>query len=540
MPDKVTISHRGARYEIGRGKRYYGVWVAGAPQSDPIDRWPETPEGWAQAWTRFTAMETPGTITPVSQPGFSLAGLGLSRLGRGRSGDAGGPGGPGTSGPGRLARVGLRVIAAGLLALGVVLSIVGLFPDYFTGASLASSSDQLIAHLFYLVGWAVSAVLIGLGGRRTRLGALIGTGLSVVTLGLFVTDLGEGAGTGAGMILSVIGWIACAAGAGLALAARPQAAPAPGTVTVDGTSSGDDAAGPADTVLPADTALPGDPALPGDTITDDGTVTGDTLSFGAGTATDTISLGSPAPAAPAAPAGPPAASSPHDRAAAPLGGPVRPRAEHVGPLVLLGIAAIGAIVSFAAPWDSYTLQSAAGTQTTTLGNAFSGPGLEITGNVLVMIAVIATAVLAALWRPARQGAALLTGAIVAMLAQAISALIQAAQPVNPWVFDISPAQAAAAGLSITSGVTPIFWVYCVFIIALIVSAAWLLTEPARPAPAAPVVASPWTGSIPPIPMPPSAGTDSNSGTGTDSETAADTDHSPGDGRPEGNTESSYA
>src|SRR6202012_482256 len=110
------ISHRGARYEIGRGKRYSGVWVAGAPQSDPIDRWPETPEGWAQAWTRFTAMETPGTITPVSQPGFSLSGLGLSRLGRGRSGDAG------ASGPGSRAKVGLRVIAAGLLALGVILS----------------------------------------------------------------------------------------------------------------------------------------------------------------------------------------------------------------------------------------------------------------------------------------------------------------------------------------------------------------------------------------------------------------------------------
>jgi hypothetical protein len=522
VPDKVTISHRGARYEIGRGKRYYGVWVAGAPQSDPIDRWPETPEGWAQAWTRFSAMETPGTITPVSQPGFSLSALGLSRLGRGRSGDAG------ASGPGRRAKAGLRVIAAGLLALGVIVSIAGLFPDYFTGQSLASSSDQLIAHLFYLAGWAVSAVLIVLGGRKTRLGALIGTGLSAVTLGLFVTDLGQGAGTGTGMILSIIGWVACAAGAGLALAARPLAAPATDTVPAGGTSP------------EADTVLPGDSALPGDTVT------GDTLSFGAGTATDTISLGSPAAPADPQPAGvsgnwvTPAASTPDDRATAPLGGPVRPRTEHVGPLVLLVIAAIGTIVSFAAPWDSYTLQSAAGTQTTTLGNAFTGSGLEITGNVLVMVAVIAMAVLAALWRPARQGAALLTGAIVAMLAQAISALIQAAQPVNPEMFGISPAQASAAGLSVTSGVTPIFWVYCVFIIALIVSAAWLLTEPARPAPAAPVVPSPWTGSIPPLtPMSPHQGTDGNSGTGTDSETA-DTDESHGDGRPEGNTESSYA
>ena len=71
VPDKVTISHRGAKYEIGRGKRFYGIWVSGAPTSDPIDRWPETREGWEQAWARFVALETletPPSITAVEQP----------------------------------------------------------------------------------------------------------------------------------------------------------------------------------------------------------------------------------------------------------------------------------------------------------------------------------------------------------------------------------------------------------------------------------------------------------------------------------------
>ena len=61
VPEKVTISYRGAKYELGRGKRYYGIWVAGATASDPVDRWPETREGWTQAWARYTAIETPGT-----------------------------------------------------------------------------------------------------------------------------------------------------------------------------------------------------------------------------------------------------------------------------------------------------------------------------------------------------------------------------------------------------------------------------------------------------------------------------------------------
>src|SRR6202020_814079 len=65
VPEKAIISHRGEKYEIGRGKRFYGIWAAGAPYDAPVDRWPETRDGWGQAWMRFAAIEVPGTITAV-------------------------------------------------------------------------------------------------------------------------------------------------------------------------------------------------------------------------------------------------------------------------------------------------------------------------------------------------------------------------------------------------------------------------------------------------------------------------------------------
>ena len=57
MPEKAVISHRGEKYEIGRGKRFYGIWVVGAPYDAPVDRWPENRDGWQQAWARFTTIQ---------------------------------------------------------------------------------------------------------------------------------------------------------------------------------------------------------------------------------------------------------------------------------------------------------------------------------------------------------------------------------------------------------------------------------------------------------------------------------------------------
>jgi hypothetical protein len=429
VPEKAIISHRGEKYEIGRGKRFYGIWVVGAPYDAPVDRWPETRDGWEQAWTRFAAVEVPGTIAAVPTQRSGLGTMLKSRRATeagadAAGGSAGGVTAAAASGVAAAARRGgtALLVGEGLLVLGVVLGLVGLFPDYAGGQSLLSQGDQVVPHLCYVIAWAISAGPIALSvsrPRAARLGALFALGLSAVTLGLFVSDIGEvvsgGASLGTGLIVSLLGWAACTAGAAIALVASCR-----------------------------DT----DPAKPG----------------------------------PAGQTG---------SARADCGWPAKPSRSHLGPLALLVLAGIGTAAAFAAAWDSYTVaQAALGTvKTIQEGNAFSNPGLVIAGNVAVMVAVVLVAVLAALWRPARQGALLLAGAIIPLAAQAVSALIQINQPPYSF-FGLTQAQAAQDGVTISSGVTPIFWVYCVFVISLVISCAWLLTAPGRPA----VPASPWTPS----------------------------------------------
>jgi len=360
---KVTISHRGARYEIGRGEHFYGIWTAGAPEarSQPFEWWPDTREGWSAAWQRFTAIEAPGTIVPVSRPG--------------------GPA-PSTSN---------TVLAAALLAVGVVCGVAGLFPSYVAGASLAQQAPELVPHVIYLAAWSASAVLILLGGDRLRLGALLGLGTSIVTFGLFFADAGTvisgGAHLmGAGLLLGLVGWLACAAGSAVAFALRSAGAPG------------------------------------------------------------------------------------------------RPNSSEMGFVVVLILAALGAAIAFAPSWDSYVLRTAAGaTQSLTAGNAFANPGPVIIGDVAVMVALVAVAIAAALWRPVRQGAVLLAGAIVPMAAQAISALVEVGEGATPAQFGISSAQAAQSGLTIDSGLTPAFWIYCGFVVALIAACGWMLTASRRSA-----------------------------------------------------------
>ena len=413
MPEKAVISHRGEKYEIGRGKRFYGIWVIGAPYEAPVDRWPENHDGWQQAWARYAAMEEPGTITAVTRP---RAGLRIGPRPRPGAQEEGGDRliGKSDSLIGRAAASAspghgtALLLGEGLLVLGVVLGLVGLFPNYEGGQSLLSQWDEVIPHLCYVIGWAVSAALIALSVARpsnaAKYGALFALGLSVVTFGMFLGDLGYlGSGTslGSGLVITLLGWLACTVGAALALRANA--------------------------------GKPGEPSRP-----------------------------------------------------------ARPTRGHAGPLALLVLAGIGTAAAFVPSWDQYVLTSATeGTaQRITAGNAFSNPGLTIAGNVIVMIAVIGLTALAALWRPPRHGALLLAGAIVPLAAQAVSALIQVSQPATPAMFGLSASQASELGLTITTGLTGIFWVYFVFVISLLVSCAWLFTEPGRPLmPGIP--ASPW-------------------------------------------------
>jgi hypothetical protein len=407
VPDKAVISHRGEKYEIGRGKRFYGIWVVGAPYDAPVDRWPENRDGWQQAWARFASIEEPGTIDAVTR---ERKGLPL-RLGRRKPADD--AGGAAVTAPvaGRRSRRGTALLVGeGLLVLGVVLGLVGLFPAYVGSHSLLSQWDQVVPHLVYVIGWAVTAALVALSvarpGNAARLWSLFGLGLSAVTLGLFLADLGEvtsgATSLGFGLVLSLISWVACTAGCALAFGANP--------------------------------------------------------------------------------------GSPQESSR-----PSRPGPRHVGPLALLVLAAIGTAAAFAPSWDRYvlTFASAGASQTVNGPNAFDYPGVIIAGNVLVMVAIVVVATLAALWRPPRQGALLLAGAIVPLAGQAVAALIQAGQQASPAMFGISSAQASAAGLSISTGLTGIFWVYFVFVISLLVSCAWLFTEPGHPVmPGIP--ASPWS------------------------------------------------
>jgi hypothetical protein len=143
-------------------------------------------------------------------------------------------------------------------------------------------------------------------------------------------------------------------------------------------------------------------------------------------------------------------------------------------LTLAALAAIGTAITFAPSWDSYTIRAASGaTQSLTRGNAFANPTAVIIGDVAVMVALVAVVIIAALWRPVRLGAVLLAGAAIPMAAQAVSALVQVSEPVSASNFGISAAQAAQAGLTFSTGLTPVFWIYCAFVVALLMIGAWM-------------------------------------------------------------------
>ena len=442
MFDKVTIAYRGAKYEIGRGRDFYGIWMIGAMRTQPLEQWPETGEGWSAAWAKFASIEAPGSIVPVGRrtPPVAAAPAQEAAVPAQEAAaqeaapvhEAGNPGpgetaaqagetvvvaaggtvpygqytGPYSQGPAQ--RVAPRlsgrtgaIAAAALLGAGVILGVAGLFPAYISGSSLTQQAFQLIPHVAYLATWAAGAVLILLGGARLRVGALLCVGLSVVTFGLFLADAATAiaAGTnafGLGLVLSLLGWLACAAGSAVAFMAQPA-----------GQAGRADRRGPL----------------------------------------------------------------------------ARPRGAELGPVVLLVLTGLGVAAAFAPAWDSFTLRTAAGqTQSMTAGNAFTNPGLVIFGDVVVMIAFVAVVIAAAFWRPVRHGAVLLAGAYIAMAAQAVSAVVQASGTVSPAQFGISSSEATQIGLTISSGLTPAFWIYCGFLVALGVSCVWMLFTP-RPVPA---------------------------------------------------------
>jgi hypothetical protein len=166
-----------------------------------------------------------------------------------------------------------------------------------------------------------------------------------------------------------------------------------------------------------------------------------------------------------------------------VGRPGRPRRADALPLALLAIAVTGALVTLVPAWLRYTLTEAAtGTVRSALfSNAFAAPGVEVGGTVALMIVIVAMAVAAALWRPARLGAVFLTGAVLYLVNVTIGGIFAVIEAPPPAAFGWSQSQAAAAQLTISVAGTPWMWAYCGFLVLLVFVYEWLFTR-SRPRP----------------------------------------------------------
>ena len=134
MLDKVTIAYRGAGVrDRARAAITSGSGPLDGPRSQPMEAWPETQEGWSAAWTRFSALEGPETITPAAEdraPGGSLTAAAACPAATAGAGSVAGD------------RRGARAAVAARRGRSS-----GVFPalPHTWGASLASSPDNLTA-----------------------------------------------------------------------------------------------------------------------------------------------------------------------------------------------------------------------------------------------------------------------------------------------------------------------------------------------------------------------------------------------------------
>ena len=59
-PNDTTVlqyTHTGTRYLLGYGQSFFGIWDRQNP-AQPLERFARTDDGWAQAWRRYTQIET--------------------------------------------------------------------------------------------------------------------------------------------------------------------------------------------------------------------------------------------------------------------------------------------------------------------------------------------------------------------------------------------------------------------------------------------------------------------------------------------------
>jgi hypothetical protein len=123
------------------------------------------------------------------------------------------------------------------------------------------------------------------------------------------------------------------------------------------------------------------------------------------------------------------------------------------------LVALLAVAAFLPSWDRYQVIDSAGqTLTVTLGNAFDQPAGIMAGELVAAFAIGVVAILGAFWAPPNVGAWMTGGALVALAAQLISAVVQVNQPISVtiagqratmsltgyWAIDVGAAVALAA------------------------------------------------------------------------------------------------
>jgi len=62
----LQYTHTGARYLLGYGQTFFGIWDRQNPTS-PVERFPRSDDGWGQAWRRYTQIENNFTEVAPTQ-----------------------------------------------------------------------------------------------------------------------------------------------------------------------------------------------------------------------------------------------------------------------------------------------------------------------------------------------------------------------------------------------------------------------------------------------------------------------------------------
>jgi hypothetical protein len=134
---------------------------------------------------------------------------------------------------------------------------------------------------------------------------------------------------------------------------------------------------------------------------------------------------------------------------------VLPRRHRTAGAVAVVVLALATAGFFLPAWDHYEATSSVSGSSVAqdLGNAFSYPWQVVLGNVLVAVALVAIPIAAFRIRDRAVRAVLVCGALLALLAQFVAAVIQVDQPTSPALLGLSQSQANQLGLSINLKLT---------------------------------------------------------------------------------------